>query len=113
MGDGEVEAAEKVELAGRSVIKGLRNHFGQLLKLSEDQYSILVRNDGKAIKKAGLDFQVRLFRRLPRSYCKKYGAADKGDESYRRAHLLVDFISGMTDDFALETYQVLEGIKIK
>ncbi|WP_428985596.1 hypothetical protein [Sphaerotilus microaerophilus] len=26
---------------------------------------------------------------------------------------MIDFIAGMTDDFALETYQVLEGIRIK
>lgn len=107
------DAAERVELAGRSVIKGLLNHFGELIKLPEEDFAALVRNDGKAIKKKSLDFQIRLYRRLPKNYCKKYSAENRGSEIQRRAHLIVDFISGMTDDFALETYQVLEGIRIK
>lgn len=107
------DAAEQVELAGRSVIKGLLNHFGELIKLSEEDFSDLVRNNGKSIKNKGLDFQIRLYRRLPRSYCAKYSSEDRGTELQRRAHLIVDFISGMTDDFALETYQILEGIRIK
>lgn len=107
------DAAEQVELAGRSVIKGLLNHFGELIKLSEEDFSDLVRNNGKSIKKKGLDFQIRLYRRLPKSYCEKYSSEERGTELQRRAHLIVDFISGMTDDFALETYQILEGIRIK
>lgn len=106
-------AAEQVELAGRSVIKGLLNHFGELLKLSEDDFAALTRNDVKVIKEKGLDFQIRLFRRLPKSYCEKYSVESRGNELQRRSHLIVDFISGMTDDFALETYQILEGIRIK
>ncbi|WP_287365789.1 dGTP triphosphohydrolase [Thauera sp.] len=107
------EAAEKVELAGRSVIKGLLRHFGELIKLSEESFSVLVEGDMKAIKKRNLDFQARLFRRLPTSYVEKYRLDARGNEMHRRSHLVVDFIAGMTDDFALETYQVLEGIKIK
>ena len=95
------------------MIKGLLNHFGELIKLPEDDFSDLVKNDGKAIKKKGLDFQIRLYRRLPKGYCEKYSAECRGSELERRAHLIVDFISGMTDDFALETYQILEGIRIK
>lgn len=107
------EAAEKVELAGRSVIKGLLSHFGELLKLSEEEFLVLVSNDSDAIKERGLEFQIRLLRRLPASYVRKYLVSARGTELDRRCHLLVDFISGMTDDFALETYQVLEGIRIK
>ena len=108
------EAAEKIELAGRSVIKGLLRHFGELIKLSEQSFSLLVDRDNEAIKNSSLDFQARLFRRLPKNYVDKYRSeGDRGNEIYRRSHLIVDFISGMTDDFALETYQILEGIKIR
>lgn len=106
-------SAEQVELAGRSVIKGLLNHFGELITLPEEHFAALVRNDGKVIKNNGLDYQIRLFRRLPKGYCEKYNTEKRGEELHRRAHLIVDFISGMTDDFALETYQILEGIRIK
>jgi dGTPase len=105
--------AEQVELAGRSVIKGLLNHFGELLKLKKEQFEKLIDNDIKYIKSNNLDFQIRLFRRLPKSYIAKYKQRPDLDENYRRAHLIVDFISGMTDDFALETYQILEGIRFK
>lgn len=107
------EAAEKVELAGRSVIKGLLHHFGELIKLPEQSFSLLVEGNSKEIKNSDLDFQARLFRRLPKSYVGKYSDKTRGDETHRRSHLIVDFISGMTDDFALETYQVMEGIKIR
>lgn len=107
------ESAEQVELAGRSVVKGLLNHFGPLLQLSQKRFDILVRNDQDGIKDERLDFESRLFRRLPASYRDKYKVETRGDETYRRAHLLVDTIAGMTDDFALETYQILEGIRIK
>lgn len=107
------EAAEKVELAGRSVLKGLLNHFGGLITISEDKFLMIVNGEGGKIKENNLDFELRLFRRLPKSHVDKYKEQDRGRESLRRSQLIVDFISGMTDDFALETYQVLEGIKIK
>ena len=34
------------------------------------------------------------------------------EEWYYRAHLIVDYISGMTDYHALETFQLLSGIKV-
>ncbi len=109
------EDAEKIELAGRSVIKGLLGHFGELIAISEEGFDALVRGDSKIIKNLKLDFQGRLFRRLPQSYVNHYkeGKDERGSELERRSHLIVDFVAGMTDDFALETYQVLEGIRIK
>ncbi len=105
------EEAERVELAGRSVIIGLLKHFEPLLNLEESKFSALVAGDRKTLKTH--PYEARLLRRLPGSYIAKYRMADRGDEALRRAHLIVDFISGMTDDFALETYQVLEGIRIR
>lgn len=102
------ESAEQVELAGRSVISGLLDHFSVLLDLSEQDFKGLV-----AGTKKGLDFEIRLLRRLPQSYIKKYSDGSTGSEKLRRAQLIVDFISGMTDDFALETFQILQGIRIK
>lgn len=104
------EEAERIELAGRSVIVGLLKHFKVLLDLRETEFVALVDGSNKA---KGLEYHVRLLRRLPISYIDKYRNKDRGEEALRRAHLIVDFISGMTDDFALETYQVLEGIRIR
>lgn len=112
-------SAEQVELAGRSVIKGLLNHFGSLIgekdgqTFQESDFLALLNNHGETIKQRELDFEIRLFRRLPIAYREKYSVGSRGTEALRRSHLIVDFVSGMTDDFALETYQILEGIRIK
>lgn len=112
-------SAEQIELAGRSVIRGLLNHFGSLICSKRDQpfpekdFLSLVGNESDTIKQRELDFELRLFRRLPIAYREKYCDGARGTEFLRRSHLIVDFMSGMTDDFALETYQILEGIRIK
>ena len=76
--------------------------------------------DGRNIK--GADFETRLFHRIGKRYVKAYkfeiAKLNELDNSYLvkewwlRAHLIIDHISGMTDEFALETYQMLEGIKL-
>lgn len=106
-------SAEQVELAGFSVIKGILKHFGELLSLKSEKFSALLNQDKKLIKKHELDYHIRLLRRLPKSYINKYKIESRGSEDVRRAHLIVDTIASMTDDYALETYQVLEGIRIK
>src|SRR5690606_28124329 len=105
------KSAEQVELAGSSVISGLLDNFGRLLELEKDQFEDLINNHN--IKKKGLDFELRLYRRLPLKYVEKYLANESQPELLRRSQLIVDFISGMTDNFALETYQILRGIRIQ
>lgn len=113
------ESAEKIELAGRNIIQGLLNHCEILMCLSEDKFNCLLKYPEKSMlspKKLGLDFELRLLRRLPKNHIKKYilsVEADPSNEIIYRAHLIVDYISGMTDDFALEMYQLLEGIRIQ
>jgi dGTPase len=104
-------SAERVELAGRQVIAGMLEHFHRLLKLERDEFIQLL--EGKRPKDKNLDFQLRLLRLLPPAYCDKYKVMERGRELERRAHLIVDFIAGMTDDYALQTYQVLQGIRIQ
>jgi len=110
------EEVEKIELSGRSVIKGLLSHFDELLALEHDEFELLVHKNKKEIRTKKLDFESRIFNRLPWNYVEKYKESKNrcdSNEIKARQHLVVDFISGMTDDFALETYQTLEGIKIK
>lgn len=107
------ESAERIELSGRAVVKGLLRHFGELIKLSEMDFLALVNGDRSQVKSKGLEFHLRIYRLLPVGYVDKYKDGSRGEEKLRRAHLVVDFISGMTDDYALELYQVLEGIRIK
>jgi dGTPase len=103
---------ERVELAGKSAIDGLLRHYGSLLKLGKGDFTAIRTSDRDVIKNKALDFHVRLFHRLPGAYCQKYEQFETIPESARRAHLVVDYVAGMTDDFALQMYQTLEGIKI-
>jgi dGTPase len=110
-------AAERVELSGRRVIGGLLDHFGALLRLDEAEFVEVVAGRKPKQKPSDFpserDFHLRLARLIPASYRDKYAIAARGAEFNRRAHLIVDFIAGMTDHYALETYQVLQGIRIQ
>lgn len=78
-------------------------------------------------KKNTYPFERRLFKSIPETYRKKYQAAKEHFdanptdteipqnklEKNLRAQMIVDFIAGMTDDFALKKYQILQGINLK
>lgn len=117
--------AEYIELAGYKVIFGLLESYRDLLELSAESFNLLIsaEHDTKILKGKDLDIQWRLFNMLPAkhkdAYCfevRKLNEREIADfeqkEWYYRAHLLTDFISGMTDTFALETYRMLNGITI-
>lgn len=111
--------AESIELTGHAVITGILRRFEKLLKLSRVNFEKLV--EGSSGK--GLDYERRLYNRLGKRYIRayKYAVDDlkgKNDpdlevkEWWLRVHLVVDHINGMTDEFALNTYQMLEGIDL-
>ena len=110
--------AESIELTGFSVITGILKRYERLLALSIDEFDKIVNHQSVD----GRDYEKRLFNRLGSRYVKAYQYAveklDKTDDRYDvcelwlRIHLIIDHISGMTDEFALETYQMLEGIQL-
>lgn len=115
--------AEDKELAGYKIIYGLLNSFEPILTLSKDQFTDLLNTiESGENKHKNLDVELRLMNRLPDKFVKAYKYSlqnhkfvkddDKQGEWFFRAHLIVDFISGMTDNFALELYKLLHGIKI-
>ena len=109
--------AEHVELAGNAVVYGLLQNFARILYLpSEDARRIL--DDDVAFCKAGkFDLEMRLAHMLPDAALRAYRAAvakDRGAvaEWHARAHLILDYVCGMTDNFALKTFQLLSGIRV-
>ncbi len=46
-------------------------------------------------------------------YKEKLGSIDSPTEWNLRAHLVVDFVSGMTDQYSMEFFQMLKGINVK
>ena len=129
------EEAERMELSGFSIIKGILDDYLKILSLTKEEFLLLVMKDNKNIRKRGLDIERRLFNRLPSKHINAYKTAllglplnhpdysedkisaklksvDAETEWKLRIHLVVDFVSGMTDQFAMEIFQMLKGIKV-
>lgn len=116
--------AEDKELAGYTIIIGLLDKLSPLLNISNNKFAKLIESveDPKVLYGMSLDVEWRLFNRLPKKYVKAYKyslenhifteCTSAQNEWFYRAHLIVDFISGMTDNFALELYKLLHGIEI-
>lgn len=134
--------AEEMELSGFSIIYGILGEYQKLLKLDKDKFICLVVDDAEKIKNHNLNLHRRLFNRLPSRHVKAYISAllnaalppikiEEDDEELKkrildaikdksalqewnlRAHLVVDFISGMTDQYAMEFFQLVKGINVK
>ena len=108
--------AESIELTGYAVITGILRHYERILRLSSRDFERLVRGDRK-----GMAVEVRLYNRIGSRCVEAYQYAVEAlkddpnfaeKEWWLRVHLLIDHISSMTDAYALETYQMLEGIAL-
>lgn len=118
--------AENKELVGYHAIYGLLNKYKVLLKLEEQKFYSLVnaKLNLTNVSEKGMEFHWRLFNRLPQRYVEAYlfsykkGKSSLSKENFKqfewfhRAHLIVDYVSGMTDNYVLETYNLLYGITI-
>lgn len=116
--------AEEIEIAGYSIVYGILEYFGKLLALPEKSF-IKFANGERPTTKMNLDIEWRIFNRLSKNCVESYKAqlienrtlSSKiglaNVEWWLRVHLIIDHISGMTDDYALRTYQVCKGISIE
>jgi dGTPase len=100
-----------LELCAYSVIRGLLDHFQPLLFLELEEFNRLVNgHDSK------LHLEKRLVALLPSKHVLAYNYEVNLRpelEPILRAHLIVDYISGMTDNHALHVFQLLSGISTK
>lgn len=111
------EPAENIELAGYSMISGILNKFECLLKLPYCEFKKITDDETNEFP-----LESRLYHRIGHRYVKRYKIdvekIEKDSEHYAayewwyRAHMIIDHISGMTDAYALTTYQTLYGIKL-
>lgn len=109
------KAVQNIELKGYAVINGLFEIYSPLLELSAEDFS-------KLVKEESIDCFIsqRLIKRLSSKQIVAYmndmeKIEKEGDEYillewYYRARLIIDYISGMTDDFALDEYKKLSAI---
>ncbi len=109
--------AENIELTGYAVITGILRKYERLLFMKNKDFDSIINGNTK-----GFDLERRLFNRLGKRYVNTYRSEIKKinrrnsdyciKEWWLRTHLIIDHISGMTDEFALQTYQMLEGINL-
>ena len=108
---------QTLELQGYTIINGLLDIYMPLLKVSSDDFNSLLEN-----KKIDCFVATRLIKRISSKQIAAYkddiSDLNQGNkeeyvifEWYHRVRLIIDYISGMTDDFALHEYQVLTSIK--
>lgn len=114
-------------LAGLRVTHGILDAYGGILRLSQEDFSILraawqSANRGTVSEKK-FQTMLPLIDGLPSHYLDVYDSAMHDATSvskwghgnwewFCRAHLIVDYLSGMTDDFAFRTYQVIAGARL-
>jgi dGTPase len=109
-------------ISGRSVINKILDDYRPLLELQlEDFNKLLIASntgDRSGIKHLGFSMGLPLFNRLPKNYIEIYEAHVKKTPSkydnrlwewFNRTHLIVDYLSGMADDYALRFYKKLSG----
>lgn len=90
----------KKEIAGWEAIYGLLEIF---VKASESEYFM----------SGGNNLESRLYKIISSSHRKVYEEIENYENSeYKKLQLIVDFISGMTDRYAIRLFQELKGIKI-
>lgn len=108
--------AQRLEIAGSRIVGGLLEHFGMLLRVSRPHFLHFIKHD-EMPKKSNLDIEWRVFSQLSKRMRKVYESSvtdqtNDDDEWVERARLIVDYISGMTDDSARDIYQNFMGISI-
>ena len=111
--DAEVQ---RIEIAGSRIVEGLLEHFGRLLEIPRSDFTYFV--ERKELRKnSRLDTEWRIFNQLSKRMISVYehstqnGISDE-EEWVCRARLIVDYISGLTDTYALQTYQNFMGISL-
>ncbi len=107
---------QELELQGYTIVNGLLDIYKPLLELNTDDFSTLLKDE-----RIDCFVSMRLIRRVSSkqivAYQNDIKVLDQEDEEkyrilewYHRIRLITDYISGMTDDFALKEFQILSAM---
>ncbi|MFQ6370980.1 dGTPase [Shewanella sp. YIC-542] len=99
---------EQMELRGYRIVSTLLDCYQPLLRMPHVQFAQLITGKGR-----GHLIESRLLKRLPLKHLATYKRAitEKAlPEYYHRCRLIQDYISGMTDEFALDEYRLLMAL---
>lgn len=119
-----------LELAGLKAIRGLLECYSCLLELTKEQFGHLI-CESKNTKLRGRDIEWRVYNKIAKRFVATYKCAVIGkisdtfdesefekcyknistpDEWVLRAHMIIDHIVCMTDDYAIAQYKMIQGI---
>lgn len=99
----------ELELTGLAAIDGVLKRYEPLLDLKFDDFNKIFKLERCD---RGLDTEVKMFSLLAKKHVAAYERSrDLIGERSARVRLVVDFVAGMTDVFALRTYQMFSGIR--
>lgn len=106
-----VSEVQTLELQGYRILTGLLDIYAPLLHMEGDAFKAMLANDD-----ASHLLESRLAQRLPNKHVAAYwkllqrGHSDQQMwEQYARCRLIQDMVSGMTDQFALDEFNVLNA----
>jgi len=113
----------QTELAGHAAIRGILDHHRCLLTARRERFDAIRAGKSLDSESKPIAVEKKLVSLLPKKYLRSYAHAvasitQSGQDAnelewYYRVQLIVDYISGMTDDFALATYRGLSGIRLR
>jgi len=104
--------AIEIELGGFRIVQTLLDGYEALLCLTPDDFRRLEPNGARPLKYGELARESRLHTLLPNKHWLAYSAERRWQpaiEPALRTHLIVDYITGMTDSFALKIFHMLMG----
>jgi len=107
---------QELELQGYSIVNGLLESYKPLLELNSNDFHALL-NDEKIECFVSMRLIKRMSSKQISAYKNDVKVLDKEDDEkytivewYYRIRLITDYISGMTDDFALKEFHILSAI---
>lgn len=104
--------AVDIELSGYRIIQDILSGFKPLLLLSRPEFLRLWKDAENPPRRDELSLEKRLFALLPNKHLLAYeffSSRDEAMDPVYRAHLIVDYLAGMTDSHAVKIFNMING----
>ncbi len=120
------EIVRRREITAYAVLSGLLSAYQPIMQCDASRFGSIRAKEDKDSMGAPIALETSLLSRVSRKYLAVYDAAvrlsakdagrDEGMaevmERVHRLRMIIDFISGMTDEYALESFRLVSGMEI-
>lgn len=114
------------EITAHAVLSGLLSAYSSLMECDRDRFSYSLSGKHRDNKGRPITRETSLVTHIAKKYLAVYQeAVDRSDQEYKndvgaalvmerihRIQLIIDHITGMTDEFALQSFQLFSGIHV-